>query len=468
VLTSLNRALHRWLRKILTFLLIAGLSLVALATWIFLQDPVDPVTSRERVIQEVNTRLELQRAAAREAGERLQSLRSEFTAQEERLGKCVRIIDSLHALESRWERWFGNREQQRINAARLEHLEALQQEIRGRIAELNRDIRRAEFEDARAQRRIQATEFRLTELEYAKWPAIYYLDTAWQRAKWIVAAGALLYFLGGAVARGLLFLGVPRVVARSHPLRLAKGSMPTPVTSAATTALEIALWPGEILRIRRNCYLSSELGVAKRSAFFLDAQIPLTSMLCGVWRVFELHRRQAGGVARVEVAAEPRTGTELIAVNIPDGGSLLVRPSAVVGLIRSSADKLVVHRRWSLFHLAAWAHFQFRYFEFQGPCRLVVAGRRSMRAERLAPSQPNERASRRIPRDAVIGFSPTLNCQAVRASRFWAYCRGKVPLFDALLEGEGIVLIQEGLPRTRSVRRQLGRLRNRALRMVGL
>ena len=86
---------------------------------------------------------------------------------------------------------------------------------------------------------------------------------------------------------------------------------------------------------------------------------------------------------------------------------------------------------------------QFRFFEFAGPCRLVVAGNRGVRAERLSEREGGAVPARRANQDATIGFTPNLDYRPVRAETFWSYYRGMNPLFDDLFAGHGMFLCQQ-------------------------
>ena len=90
--------------------------------------------------------------------------------------------------------------------------------------------------------------------------------------------------------------------------------------------------------------------------------------------------------------------------------------------------RLVIRRRWQLFRWQAWVTLQFRFFEFVGPCRLIVAGVRGVRAERLNERDGEELPARRANQDATMGFTPNLDYRPVRAETFWSY----YPLFVAL------------------------------------
>jgi hypothetical protein len=96
-----------------------------------------------------------------------------------------------------------------------------------------------------------------------------------------------------------------------------------------------------------------------------------------------------------------------------------------------------------LFRWQAWVTLQFRFFEFVGPCRLIIAGNRGVRVEDLSVRHPDAAPARRTNQDATMGFTPNLDYRPVRAETFWSYYRGMNPLFDDLFVGRGIFLCQQ-------------------------
>jgi len=122
---------------------------------------------------------------------------------------------------------------------------------------------------------------------------------------------------------------------------------------------------------------------------------------------------------------------------------MVLRPSFLAGVIRKKDQPLVIRRRWQLFRWQAWVTLQFRFFEFVGPCRLVIAGNRGVRAEWLASRVGNANPARRTNQDATIGFTSNLDYEPVRAETFWGYYRGMNPLFDDLFSGQGVFLCQQ-------------------------
>jgi hypothetical protein len=103
----------------------------------------------------------------------------------------------------------------------------------------------------------------------------------------------------------------------------------------------------------------------------------------------------------------------------------------------------VIRRHWRFLRWQAWVSGQFRFFEFVGPCRLVVAGSRGVRVERLGDHEGLPATARRTNQDSTIGFTPNLDYRPVRAETFWSYYRGMNPLFDDVFSGRGLYVVQE-------------------------
>jgi hypothetical protein len=231
-----------------------------------------------------------------------------------------------------------------------------------------------------------------------------------------------------------------------------------PEVGASRVSVEAVLRPGELLRVKEKFLQASDEGIVKRTRFVLDWRIPLTSLACGLVELIEMHPsrrvpeiRNAAGESAVEGEGEFRVTLsngqdphiELAIVEVPAGASLVLRPSFLAGVIQREGERLEIRRHWRLFRWQAWISGQFRFFEFVGPCRLVVAGSRGVRAERLVDRAGQSAPARRTNQDATIGFTPNLAYRPVRAETFWSYYRGMNPLFDDLFAGRGLFVLQE-------------------------
>jgi hypothetical protein len=105
---------------------------------------------------------------------------------------------------------------------------------------------------------------------------------------------------------------------------------------------------------------------------------------------------------------------------------------------------------------------RFGYFEFYGPCRIVVSCVNPVSDHTLGSPDKEKLNSVRIPLAGMAGFTPQLMLVPVRTGSFWSYCRRQTPLFELQLTGTGAYL-------TREVdRRGSDRLKARILKRFGL
>ncbi|MET0263735.1 MAG: hypothetical protein ABW223_12600, partial [Rariglobus sp.] len=121
-----------------------------------------------------------------------------------------------------------------------------------------------------------------------------------------------------------------------------------------------------------------------------------------------------------------------------------------------------IRRRWRFFNWQSWVSGQFGYFEFSGPCRLVVSCISALQAEPVAERDDGTLAFRRTTQAGLVGFTPRLEMKPVRSAGFWRYCRRRSPLFDVELAGVGVFLSRQNDVRSRDG------LRARFLRWFGI
>jgi len=146
---------------------------------------------------------------------------------------------------------------------------------------------------------------------------------------------------------------------------------------------------------------------------------------------------------RVTLSDQKNPHAELAVITLGAGASLVLRPSFIAGVIVADDRRVMLRRHWQLFRWQAWMTLQFRFFEFAGPCRLVLSGSRGIRVENLATGGGEFSRARRTNQDATVGFTPNLAYRPVRAETFWSYYRGMNPLFDDLFAGRGLFLCQQ-------------------------
>jgi hypothetical protein len=273
-------------------------------------------------------------------------------------------------------------------------------------------------------------ERRIHALEQNHSAITYYVIEALEKSKWYILAIVGWYFFGPLLIKFSLFYLIAPRVSRGRPIRLAREISAMPRVGESRDALAASLWPGEILRVKERFLQTYDPALERKKRSFLDWKLPIMSVACGLTDLVELRNIRAGADGRVVLSALDEPAGELALVHVPDGSSLILRPSYLVGVIQPDASPLKIRGRWTFFRWQSWVSFQFRFLEFAGPCRLVVAGRPRMRVENVASLENNLSAIRRAPQHAIIGFTPNLDYKPLRTERFRNYVRGAVRLFD--------------------------------------
>jgi hypothetical protein len=435
----------RWLlQKIAVAAAIVGLALAAYGGWLFLQEEGLLETQRlaklERAVQERDALRAAQAAAEAKLGAAREALRRE----QERVRKAGEVVATLRQLESWWDKLFGNREQQAANAEQMKRMEALRGEAGAKLDELQAAATRAGWEKDGIAAALGRADEHVATLEAAQSQVRKYLLSAWDSTKGWIALALGGYFLGPTLWALTLYFGVARLMVRGEPIRLGPEPAALPDVGASHVSVEAGLRSGEVLRIREKFLQASDEGLTKRTRFVLDWRIPFTSLACGLTELVELRpASEQAGELRVTLSNGDDPHIELAVVDVPAGASLVLRPSFLAGVLQRADARLEIRRHWRIFRWQAWITGQFRFFEFVGPCRLVISGSRGVRAERLVDREGTARPARRTNQDATIGFTPNLEYRPVRAETFWSYYRGMNALFDDLFAGRGVFVVQE-------------------------
>ncbi len=437
--------LGTWLlQKVGVAVLIAVLGLVGVGIWLYARDQVDLETRREEYIAQLETARAQIATAKAEALNRMQEIRDDVAVQQDRIARANKIIANLQALASWWERVFGNADQQAANAQQMARMEELKGESAGRIAGLQEEL-------TRVGAQVQDLDYQLTNIEkdlvssaQSQSAVSLYLRNAWQRSRGYLLVALLVYFFGPTVVKLLAFYVLAPLLSRGKAIRLESEFVALPHVRPSDVSAEISLWPGEVLRVKESFLQSSDEELKRKTRFVFDWSIPFTSAACGLIELVELRNSKAGGRAALTLSSSDDPHDELSVIEVPEGASIVLRPSFLIGVITRDEEKVEIRRRWVLWRWQAWITLQFRFFEFVGPCRLVVSGSRGVRAEVLEPDTlQTTRKSRRTNQRATIGFTPTLDYLPVRAETFWGYYRDMNPLFDDLFAGTGLFVLQE-------------------------
>ncbi|MDO8541237.1 MAG: hypothetical protein Q7S40_12435 [Opitutaceae bacterium] len=439
--------LARWFfGKFAGAVLIVALGLAAVALWLFLKDNADFERHRvERVQQLMRDRQGLLDAKA-DIEARIASMAREVELQQQRIEKAKKIIDGLRELESWWDRLrelFGGAPQQQANAGNIRRMEQLQTEAHELIATMKRGMIFVSGEKKGLDASVERLEREIQEVERSRSVTWHYLRRAWDESRWMVAVALAAFLFGPTLWALLMYYGFAAWATRGRPIRFTDTLPALPTVGESRVSISVVLRPGEVLRIKEKFLQASDEGVTKKTRFVLDWKIPLTSLACGLVELVELRATHRDATFAVTLSNADDPHIELAALEIPDGSSLVLRPSFLAGAIQPQDAVLRIKRHWQLARWQSWVTGQFRFFEFVGPCRLLVAGSRGVRAEVLAEREGVLDPARRTNQDATIGFTPNLDYKPVRAETFWSYYRGMNPLFDDLFAGRGVFVLQE-------------------------
>jgi hypothetical protein len=286
-------------------------------------------------------------------------------------------------------------------------------------------------------------ETQIVKVEAQRSKVMHYLLQAWEKIKWWLLGALALYFFGPTIGKLFMYYGIAPTVMRGRPVRLSAEMAQLPEISPSRVSLDLGLVAGERLWIRERFLQASDEGLKKKTRFLLDWRIPFTCLASGLVEMVELRTSEGGDTERVTLSNQANPHIELCLITLPEGASLVLRPSFLAGAAAAGGQRVRIRRRWQIFRWQAWVTLQFRYFEFVGPARLIVAGSRGVRAERLLNREDGRASARRTNQDATVGFTPNLDYKPVRAETFWGYYRGMNPLFDDLFSGNGLFLCQE-------------------------
>jgi hypothetical protein len=197
--------------------------------------------------------------------------------------------------------------------------------------------------------------------------------------------------------------------------------------------------------VKEQFLQASDEGLEKATRHLLDWRVPFTCLATGLVGLVEMKNAatEAKAARRLTLSNQSDPLCELAIITLVEGSSLILRPSFLAGVVTASDARLRIRRRWQLFRCQSWVTLQFRFFEFTGPCRLIVAGKRGVRVEDLSTRDTEDVPARRTNQDATMGFTPNLDYRPARAETFWSYYRGMNPLFDDLFAGRGMFLCQQ-------------------------
>ncbi len=438
------------MRKLVWLAVFAALSVTAFALYLYLKQNLYSENWRQERIAEIIQRREDLQQFTQAATFRLQELEKQAQGLSDQIvagqREIVRRKEQLEALARLWDRierlWNTEAsERYRKEELALENIERQQIRqqslLRFRLEELTHN----ETEIADYLQESTTLLLEQEQLEATRSEVLYYLRLSWQKVLPIVLVSAVVIWISPLLWKLIRYYLFAPLLLIGKPVRIRNTPVPMPILTPRNVSQELHLADNEHAMVRPEYLQASDESLKRRTKWLLDWGIPFTSMACHLYMLVELRNKQEMS-SMLTVSSQDEAEIELVVIELPEAGRLVIRPRYLAAIAKPIQSPMRIRRHWRLFHLHSWITLQFRYFEIEGPCRLVLWGARGVRMETLTAS-PEFTPSRRTNRHATVGFTPDLVCHSVRAETFWAYARGQNPLFDDLFSGSGAFFCQE-------------------------
>ena len=259
----------------------------------------------------------------------------------------------------------------------------------------------------------------------------------------VVLVGILLVPIG--IKLFFYYVVAPWAAGRA-PIRLlpsASGSVLSPSVEGAAgrgkmsaVSQPVVLQENQELLIQPEYLQSTALQAEKKTRWLLNASIPLSSLLSGM---FMLTRVGPAGSEPIVISALKDPLSEVGVIDLADGAAFVCQPHSLAGVIQDRRRPIRITRHWRLGTLQAWLTLQLRFLVFHGPGQLVIKGCRGIRIESAG-------TGRLINQSATLGFSANLDYANTRCETFVSYWAGKEDLFNDLFTGGPGVYVYEEMP----------------------
>ena len=223
----------------------------------------------------------------------------------------------------------------------------------------------------------------------------------------------------------------------------------------------VVLEENQELLIQPEYLQSTSLQAKKKTQWLLNARIPFSSLLSGM---FMLTRVGPAGAEPVVISATKDPLSEVGVIDLAEGAAFVCQPRSLAGVIQDRRHPIRITRHWRLGSLHAWLTLQLRFLVFHGPGQLVIKGCRGIRIESAG-------TGRLINQAATLGFSANLDYANTRCETFVSYWAGKEDLFNDLFTGGSGVYVYEEMPdlkRTTGVGRHLEGFTDALLKIFGV
>ncbi|MEZ5278306.1 MAG: hypothetical protein R3F07_18135 [Opitutaceae bacterium] len=432
-----------WLsRKLLVGILIVAVGLGAYGLYLYLSENVRVELERQHLVDRLEAEMESAQLAIGVLENELEGVQRKIEAARTSATAADRILSGLESLQSYWD-WILSSPAERAELKKRKEQARKRRDDNLKLVEvLNGRLDSISMEQAGLQAQMEVVTERIAALEASPSKVVYYAKRAWEAVRGPLLLALFFFFFGPTLWSVFCYFGLGSLLGLARAIVLDAEAREAIAATESKVSLALPLGPGEVLWMKEEFLQASDEALKKKTRFIFDWRFPFTCLACGLYELIEF-RNGTDRSHSVTASTQDQPTIEVAVVAVPRRSSVVLRPQFLAGVVARADDRLQIRRHWRIFSLQAWITLQFRFFEFVGPCRLVVAGSRGVRTEFLDGSGTEHPPGRRTNQDSTIGFTPGLRYRSVRAETFWSYYRGKNPLFDDLFQGTGAFLCQE-------------------------
>lgn len=431
----------RWLTgKGLVIVVGATLAVGSFALYMYLSEHVQRESERIQELELYQMEVKSLQASIESSQARIAEIGNDLAAAREQIKAANRAIEAVRGIMSKIEYVFLSAKEQYEHDRKLrtsKKIKDAQELLARKLTSENENL----LDDLpRLHVKLSIAEQQARNLMVSESSPAQYIIQSWRRLQpYLIGSVALIVF-GPLIYKGSAYYIIAPFLATSKPIQFIDTGGENPSVSASTVSAVVDLKPEARAWVKEAYLQASDESLQKRTRFVLDWKIPITCLASGLTELIEFRalKEDQGGV--ITVSTQDRPDMEVCTARLSEKSSLVLRPSHIAGLVSRTGDPVRITRHWRVFHAQSWITMQFRYFEVEGPCSVLIAGIRGVRAEVLTTIQTK---GRRANQEATIGFTPGLAYNAARAETFWSYLRGLNPLFDDIYLGDGVFLCQE-------------------------
>lgn len=409
------------------------------AQWTQVSEMDSQISDQEALVLEMQKKQEQLSKVATKAKNEFDSLKNEYSDAKKNYDTAKAAYKKWDDLCSWWDALVENEDYQKRHKAKKE--QAKREDAKKEAYQAVKDLRKKHFAApwAKHEKKLAGGEKELSTMK-AKKEALLNDAGRTPMQKFIIAFREVLpkalWILVGIILspiaiKAFLYYVVAPLISRTKPVVIAPDASGDISVTQPNVSKSVGLEPGDDLLVHSSYLQAAGAGPGKRTRLLFSWHMPFTSLAAGLYAMVVV-RNKGNNTVNVTVSTKTDLYDKVCQVHIPRGGSLVVYPRSLVGMVMKNGKTPEITRHWRLGSLHSWVTFQFRYIVIHGESRIFIKGCRGVRAERVEIEKPGMQD-----KVATIGFTTNLGYSGVRCDTFVDYLLSRDELFNDRFSGAG-------------------------------